>query len=162
MKIEERAARLSTTKAILGKIRVKSQNALLDLLDERGYSITQATLSRDLKQLNVGKRPDGKGGYFYVMPPERNGADGSESDIIGSLLHAFLFMEFSGTLGVIRTLPGYANSVAYGLDNLGLGEILGTIAGDDTILLIARDGVTRRRLIRSLVTRIPGIKEKLV
>ncbi len=162
MKIEERAARLSTIKTILGEIRVNSQSAFLDLLDKRGYSITQATLSRDLKQLNAGKRPDGKGGYFYVLPPEGKGAVGSDSDLVGSLSHGFLFMEFSGNLGVIRTLPGYANSVAYGLDNLGLGEILGTIAGDDTILLIPRDGITRRRLIRALVTRIPGIKEKVV
>ena len=162
MKIEERAARLSTIKTILGEIRVNSQSAFLDLLDKRGYSITQATLSRDLKRLNVGKRPDGKGGYFYVPPPEGKGAEGPESDLVGSLLRGFLFMEFSGNLGVIRTLPGYANSVAYGLDNLGLGEILGTIAGDDTILLIPRDGITRRRLIRALVTRIPGIKDKVV
>ncbi len=161
MKIEERVARLTTIKMILGEIRVNSQSALLDLLDERGYSITQATLSRDLKQLNAGKRPDGNGGYFYVLPPAGNGGEESESDLVGSLLRGLLFMEFSGNLGVIRTLPGYANSVAYGLDNLGLGEILGTIAGDDTILLIPRDGITRRRLIRTLVTRIPGIKEKL-
>ncbi len=161
MKIEERVARLSTIKTILGEIRVNSQSAFLDLLDERGYSITQATLSRDLKQLNAGKRPDGKGGYFYVLPPAGNGGEESESDLVGSLLRGLLFMEFSGNLGVIRTLPGYANSVAYGLDNLGLGEILGTIAGDDTILLIPRDGITRRSLIRALVTRIPGIKEKL-
>jgi transcriptional regulator of arginine metabolism len=162
MKIEERAARLTTIKTILSEIRVNSQSAFLDLLNKRGYSITQATLSRDLKQLNVGKRPDGNGGYFYVLPPEGSGTEGSESDLVGTLLHGFLFMEFSGIFGVIRTLPGYANSVAYGLDNLGLGEILGTIAGDDTILLIPRDGVTRRRLIRALVSRIPGIKEKLI
>ena len=162
MKIEERAARLSAIKTILGEIRVVSQSAFLDLLDKRGYSITQATLSRDLKQLNVGKRPDGKGGYFYVLPPAGKGAGDSESDLVSSLLRGFLFMEFSGNLGVIRTLPGYSNSVAYGLDNLGLGEILGTIAGDDTILLIPRDGITRRRLIRALVTRIPGIKDKVV
>jgi len=162
MKIEERAARLSTIMTILGEVRVNSQSAFLDLLDKRGYSITQATLSRDLKQLNVGKRPDGKGGYFYVLPPAGKGTEDSDSDLVGSLSRGFLFMEFSGNLGVIRTLPGYANSVAYGLDNLGLGEILGTIAGDDTILLIPRDGITRRRLIRALVNRIPGIKEKVV
>jgi transcriptional regulator of arginine metabolism len=161
MKIEERAARLSAIKSILSETRVSSQSALVNLLDSKGYSVTQATLSRDLKRLNVGKRPDGKGGYFYVLPPEAKGMESREPDFADSLLRGFLFMEFSGNLGVIRTLPGYANSVAYGLDNLGLGEILGTIAGDDTILLIPRDGVTRRRLIRALVSSIPGIKEKL-
>jgi transcriptional regulator of arginine metabolism len=162
MKIEERASRLSAIKTVLGERRVSSQSTLLELLGEKGYRITQATLSRDLKQLNVAKHPDGRGGYYYVLPFEPSGPEGSKTALPDSLLRGFLFMEFSGNLGVVRTLPGYAGSVAYGLDNLGIVEILGTIAGDDTILLIPREGVNRKRLIRALIARVPGIREKLV
>ena len=152
---------MSAIRTILAERRVVSQSALRGLLEEKGYAITQATLSRDLKLLNVGKRRDSRGGYYYVLPPEAGGLEGKDPELADLLLRGLSSVEFSGKLGVIRTLPGYANSVASGMDSLGITEILGTIAGDDTILVIPRDGVNRQRLIRALVARIPGIKEKL-
>jgi transcriptional regulator of arginine metabolism len=159
MKNSERSDRLSTIKSILEETKVSSQKTLLRLLRRSGITITQATLSRDLKTLNVSKRPDGGGSYVYVVPGNGIEAPLPDPDLI---LRGFLTLEFSGSLGVIKTLPGYANSVASGLDILRIREILGTVAGDDTILLIAREGVGRDRLVEALVSRIPAIRERLV
>ena len=84
---------------------------------------------------------------------------GSETDLLHDFMRGFISIEFSGTLAVVRTLPGHAGSVAYGLDNLGLDGVLGTIAGDDTILVIPRDGVDRKKLLEELESMVPGIKE---
>ncbi|HUV09274.1 MAG TPA: ArgR family transcriptional regulator [Spirochaetia bacterium] len=161
MKIEDKAERLNAIRAILGERRVSSQEQLLGLLKKRGFAVTQATLSRDLKNLNVGKNPDGEGGYYYGLPSESSARELLEAADPDLFLRGFISIEFSGNLGVIRTLPGYANSVASNLDRLRIGEILGTIAGDDTVLVIPRDGIKRNRIIKALYERIPAIKEKM-
>lgn len=159
MNWEERAARLRAISKILEERKVKSQEELLLHLKGEGFRITQATLSRDLKNLGVSKRPDQKGGYVYSP-----GSGNAGRDVTGELqaiLRGFLWMAFSGDHGLIRTLPGFASSVASGLDNLALREILGTIAGDDTILVVPGDGVSRGELAKALVTRIPALKERI-
>ena len=161
MKLEERAARLSRIRAILKDRRVGSQDALIRLLRRDGVSITQATLSRDLKQLNAGKYPDGSGRYVYAVPSEAGESGFAGTEQAELIMRGFLSLEFSGNLGVVKTLPGFAGSVGSGLDSLDMAEILGTVAGDDTILLVAREGVSRQRLIKALVARVPAIKDKI-
>ena len=116
-------------------------------LEEDGVSVTQATLSRDLKVLKVGKVPDSGGGYYYVLS-ETEGE--SVQGYIEDFKRGYLSLAFSNNLGVIKTLAGHADTVAIALDKLDLPEILGTIAGDDTILLIIREGEAKNTLIDAL------------
>ena len=156
-----RGARLNLIRELVEGTVIRSQEELLRRLDERGYRVTQATLSRDLKTLSIGKIPDGTGDYRYAgqtgAADELNRAAANEQVI----LRGFLWMAFSGVNGLIKTLPGFANSIASGLDGLGLPQILGTIAGDDTILVVPRDGVSRENVMQALVSRIPELRKKI-
>jgi transcriptional regulator of arginine metabolism len=154
----ERSIRLARLRQIIQTRSIDSQERLLAILAQEGFAVTQATLSRDLKALKIGKLPDGRGGYLYA-PADGAFKAGSEKSLIGDFLRGFLSIEFSGNQAVIKTLPGHANSVAFALDNLAVREVLGTIAGDDTILIVPRDGVSRKALLSALQARIPGLRE---
>lgn len=153
-----RSVRLARLRHIIETRQVDSQETLLRVLSEEGYSVTQATLSRDLKYLKVGKVPDGRGGYLYTFSDQATKV-GSDRSLVEDIRRGFISVEFSGNQAVIRTLPGHASTVAFAIDNLGVHEVLGTIAGDDTILLIPRDGVDRHELMDALRNRIPGLEE---
>jgi transcriptional regulator of arginine metabolism len=153
--LEERTERHLAIKRIIGKRKVKSQEQLLEYLQAEGFAVTQATLSRDLKQLRVVKISDGPG-YSYAMIEHE---ESSEKNFMEDFIMGFLSIDFSGSFGLIKTLPGHAQSVALALDNLKLPEILGTIAGDDTILIVPKDKVSRADLLRSMEKKIPALKE---
>jgi len=154
--MKERNNRLSTLKEIIKNNRIDNQDTLLELLAKEGYSVTQATLSRDLKMLKVGKISDGWSGYYYALP-DKDLISESEKSYIQDVRRGII--EFSGNFGVIKTRPGHANSVGFALDVLALPEILGSLAGDDTIFLILREGMTKEDLLESFNARIPEIKE---
>ena len=149
-----RGARLDAIRRIIAGNAVDSQEHLTELLRKEGFAVTQATLSRDLKRLGIGKVPTPDGHSAYV-PAEGEIKPGSDTNYVQDFRRGFLAVEFSGSLGLMRTLPGHASSVASALDNLRLREVLGTIAGDDTVLVVPRDGVTPLRLVRALRARIP-------
>jgi transcriptional regulator of arginine metabolism len=96
----------------------------------------------------------------YVIP-EANIENQRENTRINFLSDGFRDLQFSGNLAVIRTLPGYANSLAVVIDKAEPYEIIGTIAGDDTILIIMREGVTRSGLINCLILVMPKLEDKL-
>jgi transcriptional regulator of arginine metabolism len=146
---------LEVIRRIIANNTVDSQEHLTELLRRKGFEVTQATLSRDLKRLGIGKAPTPQGGYTYV-PAEGEVKPGSDATYIQDFKRGFLSVEFSSTLGLMRTLPGHASSVASALDNLRIREVLGTIAGDDTVLIVPRNGVSPFRLKRALRSRIPG------
>jgi len=154
----ERTVRLARLRHIIETKRINSQEMLLNYLAGEGFQVTQATLSRDLKYLKVGKIPDGKGGYIYTFS-DQSSKVGSDKSLIEDFRRGFISIEFSGSQGVVKTLPGHASTVAFAIDNLNIDEVLGTIAGDDTILIIPRDGTTRKQLIGGLQRRIPGLGE---
>ena len=121
--------------AILTLIRekpIRNQNELLQALERSGVSLTQSTLSRELKTLGIGKAPDGKGGYRYVAGAAA--ADGPLAPVAAFVAS----LECAKNLIVVKTPPGNAMGVARAIDEVEWPEIMGTIAGDDTILLIAR------------------------
>ena len=155
--MRERHNRLSVVKEIIKNNRIDNQDTLLDLLKEEGFNVTQATLSRDLKMLKVGKISDGWSGYYYSLP-ENDLVSGSEKSYIQDVRRGIISIEFSGNVGVVKTRPGHANSVGFALDVLNLPEILGSIAGDDTIFLVLREGMTKEDLLESFQTRIPEIE----
>lgn len=137
--------RLDTICRILRTNRVSNQEELLKQLELSGFQVTQATLSRDIKQLKVMKVHDGKGTYVYRLPDASAPLHDSKEQ---TQHHPNL--EFSGNLAVVKTRPGYAMGIASDIDTHAPHEILGTIAGDDTILIIPREGVSRDRIVKAL------------
>jgi transcriptional regulator of arginine metabolism len=150
-----RGVRLEAIRRIVGAATVDSQERLTALLRQEGFAVTQATLSRDLKRLGIGKAPSPHGGYTYILS-DGEVKPGSDATYVQDFMRGFRSIEFSGSFGLMRTLPGHANSVASALDNLRIHEVLGTIAGDDTVLIVPRDGVVPSRLTRAIRARIPG------
>ena len=154
-----KSARLAAIRRIVARTPVDSQETLTTLLRREGFAATQATLSRDLKRLGIGKAPRPDGGYLYVIAGEET-APGTDTTFAQDFMRGFVSLEFSWHLGLIRTLPGHASSVAAALDHMRIGEVLGTIAGDDTILIVPRNGVSPARLTRAMSARIPGFQER--
>ena len=130
---------------------VYSQDELAFRLREQGITSTQATLSRDLKALKISKVP----GEGYVVP---NRGRSLSADFSTGILR----IQFSANLGVIRTRPGLANAVAVIIDNQMAFPVLGTIAGDDTILLILRNGSSPDDVLDALTPLFPEIKNRYV
>ena len=138
---------------------VGSQEELLQELNREGFELTQATLSRDLKQLKVAKAASMNGKYVYVLPNNimyKRSTDQSAGEMLRN--NGFISLQFSGNIAVIRTRPGYASSMAYDIDNNEFSEILGTIAGDDTIMLVLREGVATSKVRQLLSLIIPNIE----
>ena len=123
---------------IIKENAIESQEELLNILKSKGFEVTQATLSRDIKQLKIIKFPDAGGKYIYALSKENN---------YTNIPDGFATIEFSGQLAVMKTRPGYASAVASDIDTKAQHEIMGTIAGDDTILIIPREGITRKEII---------------
>ena len=145
---------------LIGSQNISSQEELMKLLEKKGFELTQATLSRDLKYLKVAKMPDNKEGYVYILADKEQAVE--EVELRGSGLSGLISIDFAQGMAILRTLPGHASSIAYIIDNLDAYEIAGTIAGDDTILLIPRDGVSRKDIIKLLKLRTPGLIGELI
>ena len=131
--MKNKNSRLEVIKMILSSQEISSQEALLIELDKAGFRLTQATLSRDLKQLKV------------VTMTESNRA-------------GLLSVKFSGNILVMHTLPGHASHIAYDIDNAKIDEFIGTIAGDDTIFLVMAENVEPGAALKRLAEVVPNIK----
>ena len=140
---------------LIGSRNISSQDELMKLLEKLDYELTQATLSRDLKYLKVAKMPNDHSGYVYILPDKEQVVEDTDKAAPG--LSGLISLDFAQGMAILRTLPGHASSIAYTIDNLDSYEIAGTIAGDDTILLIPRDGITRLDLVNLLKLRMPGL-----
>lgn len=126
---------------------VGNQDEIVDRLRARGIQATQATVSRDVKRLGLVKAPAGGGGYRYAAPALRPRSPQRGRRQLKMMSAQFVTkIEPGGALLVLKTLAGRANAVAVALDECRLEEIVGTIAGDDTILVIARDAGDRDKL----------------
>ncbi len=159
--MKNRTKRQLAIKKIISSQGVGSQDELLGKLHEEGFDLTQATLSRDLKILKVAKVPNADGGYVYVIPEGVSVEPQHENTRVNFLVDGFRDINFSGNLAVLRTRPGYASSIAAVLDSADPYEIIGSIAGDDTILLVMREGITSSDLINSLILVMPKLEDKL-
>ena len=152
--MKTRTQRLLAIRRIIERNAIGNQEELLKKLGGAGFELTQATLSRDLKFLQVGKVPDKEQGYVYFLPGENPEPEQRTSQGIFPL-NGFISIEFTLHMAVIKTRPGYANSIASAIDGLNAFEILGTVAGDDTILLIPRDGISNEDVKNVLVELFP-------
>ncbi|MEX2369981.1 MAG: arginine repressor [Bacteroidales bacterium] len=157
--MKERNGRLMAIRRLINSSSISSQEELLALLENEGFSMTQATLSRDLKYLKVAKMPDSDKGYIYMLT-ERQLNDPTENEDLP--ISGFVSIDFAQGMAIMKTLPGHASGIAYALDNLNSYEIAGTIAGDDTILIIPRDGVTKSNLANLLKARMPVFRNENV
>ena len=144
--------RIETLKMLISSKELSSQEELLRALKKEGIKITQGTFSRDLKQLKVAKAASMNGNYIYVLPNQTMYRRVASPRTAREMLQTsgFLAINFSGNMGVIKTRPGYASSIAYIIDNGNIEDILGTIAGDDTIVIVVKEGCDRDNVLRSL------------
>lgn len=133
--------------------RIASQEQLRELLVAQGVEVTQATLSRDIRELGLAKIADPEGGAHYAAPPAAETPPPPLGPLVAALL---LSTEGVGALLVIRTPAGSANALGSALDRHGWPEVVGTIAGDDTILVIARSVAARRRVAARLAALAAG------
>lgn len=155
-------SRIETLKMLISSKELGSQDELLRELQREGFKLTQATLSRDLKQLKVAKAASMNGKYVYVLPNETMYKRVHSTSSVRELLESpgTLSLNFSGNLGVIKTRPGYASLIAYNIDNTDMPDILGTVAGDDTILLIIKEGANKEDVVSRLESIIPTLKNE--
>ena len=130
---------------------VYSQDELARRLREAGISSTQATLSRDLNSLKISKIP----GEGYVVPVKNHLPS---TDLSSGVLR----IQFSGQMAVLKTRPGMASAVAALIDTQVISPIIGTLAGDDTILLIGRVDATQAEILDALVPFFPDIKTRVI
>jgi transcriptional regulator of arginine metabolism len=155
----QKSHRLLEIEKLISEAEITTQDELLRRLSERGIPSTQATLSRNLRQLGISRIPDGAGGYKYSLPGlgNRNDALQFRLNIVPVIQE---IVEARGLM-VIKTFPGNASNTAFYIDGAGRYEIAGTIAGDDTILLIPRDGITSSQVHSCLEAILPGLHEQI-
>ena len=158
MKIK--SSRLETLRLIISSQELGSQEELLNALQKEGFQLTQATLSRDLKQLKVAKAASMSGKYVYVLPNETMYKRVSTPSNIREMMQVpgFVSINFSGNMGVIKTRPGYASAIAWNIDGSDLPPVLGSIAGDDTIFIVIKEGYTQQEVISALSEVVPNMK----
>ncbi len=128
---------------------IGSQEELAKMLGERGYNVTQATLSRDLKMLKTTKVPTDRGTYMYILPDSNALKDkllaSGQLNMNSNYQSGFVSLQFSGNIAVIKTRNGYAHGLAYDIDMSNAPEILGTIPGTDTIFAVMREDITQEQ-----------------
>jgi transcriptional regulator of arginine metabolism len=142
MKTQRHAAILR----VVREQRIESQDELREALSQQGFVVTQATLSRDIRELGLAKLADPGGGAYYTHP-HRGAVRPELAQVLPALL---VSVDGVGPFLVLKTASGSAGAVTEALDHAGWSEIVGTIAGDDTVLVITRS----QRLRREVATRI--------
>lgn len=122
---------------IITNNKIETQEDLVAMLNEYNFNVTQATVSRDIKELQLVKVPTPTGAYVYSLPKDRKF---HPLEKLGRyLMDSFVKLDYTGNLLVLKTLPGNAQSIGAIIDQLEWEEVVGTICGDDTCLLICRD-----------------------
>ncbi len=130
-------ARQNKILEIIEKFEISTQEALISKLAECGFNSTQTTISRDIRQLNLIKGPTGRGTYKYVVPTSKSASSAPGHN--SALTESVVKVEAAQNIVVIKTLAGMANAIAVCLDSLNVGEIVGSVAGDDTVLVVMKD-----------------------
>lgn len=151
--------RLEYIRRIINQNDVRSQEQLLEKLSQAGYSSTQATLSRDLQQLRAIRSMDRLGHPRYVLPsnPAYVHVQGRRSRSTATVENSLLRMDAGGSLIVLHTIPGFAGALAGTIDNAHLQSVAGTIAGDDAVLVVGKEGITRDDVLSELSVVVPAL-----
>jgi transcriptional regulator of arginine metabolism len=133
---------------ILRAEKIYSQEELLKRLEKEGVEVTQATLSRDLKFLGVARVPDQAGDYVYTVDPPLDAVP--DPFVRDDMRRQIVSIDFSANLAVIKTKMGHAAGIAFGIDQLKIRDVIGTVGGDDTLLVVLREGADRDRFLKEL------------
>jgi transcriptional regulator of arginine metabolism len=155
----QKVSRLIAIEKIIENYDISSQDELIRKLRKEGIICTQATLSRNLRQLGVLRVPNRKGGYRYSL--SSNQVQGKDALPRLGIVTAIRSMTDANSMVVMKTLPGHANSVAVTIDGSGRFEIAGTIAGDDTLLIIPRDNISVANIHDCLEMIFPGLHKQV-
>lgn len=123
---------------LISNHEIETQDELIEKLNEDGYNVTQATISRDIRELKISKVLGDGGKYHYFLPGVDVSAQ-AKSTFRHAYAPAIISVENAGNLVVVKTHPGLAQAVAAGIDAMHSREILGCVAGDDTIIVVARN-----------------------
>ena len=155
----QKISRLLAIEKIISREYISSQEELLKILKGEGINCTQATLSRNLRQLGILRVPDGRGGYRY-SPTDKRDHLPDRAPLFNPISAIRSVINANGMV-IIKTIPGHANSVAVFIDNAGRYEIAGTIAGDDTLLIIPRDNISLSNVHSCLEISLPGVHKQI-
>lgn len=148
--------RLQCIRQIVSSQRIERQDVLMRLMAEQGYQCSQPMLSRDLRQLRISKVRRRDGSCVYALPTEGQYIDvPTREDLDNSLWK----VQFSGQLMVIHTPPGHASMVAYEIDSALDAAFIGTVAGDDTVLVVIAEGIDRDTALNRIVHIVPKLKK---
>ena len=137
---------------LISKFEIETQDELIERLRECGFEVTQATISRDIRELKISKMTTGKGTYRYVLPKQNTMVPNMKFN--SALIDALISVDYACNIIVLKTHAGLANALAVGIDAMHLEDILGCVAGDDTILMVSRSEEAAHRIanrIREMV-----------
>ena len=146
--------RLNLIRRIVGEELIGSQEELIKRLADYGVQATQSTLSRDFKEVNISKMPHHSKGYIYVLSEKLGSEIAANIANLGDAIHD---IKFSRNIAVISTKSGYASAVSVIIDALKSKNIIGTIAGDNNILLILHEEASREDVIAQLQQLFPTL-----
>ena len=136
---------------IINEESIETQEQLLERLQARGIKCTQATISRDIKEMHLIKEPAGQGKYRYAVSAHRTKLN--FADKLRTIFHeSIVSVDAAQNLVVIKTMPGLASAACSALDKMNIPEIVGTLAGDDTVMIIMRSNESAKELCREIST----------
>ena len=139
--------------ALISEFNIETQDELIDKLNSNGYRVTQATISRDIRELKISKVLGESGKYYYSLPGINN-LHQQKNTFKNAYASAIISVESVGNIIVVKTHPGLAQAVAAGIDAMHSKEILGCVAGDDTIIAASRS-------VESAVESIYRLKDEM-
>lgn len=134
---------------------VETQEDLAAFLREAGHEVTQATVSRDIKDLRLIKIAGSNGKNRYVSFPQQDGSVSNK--LLNVFMESFTGADYANNIVVVKTLPGMAQACAFAIDSMKWSEIIGTIAGDDTVMIICRAEVIAEKLVDKFIRMAGGI-----
>ncbi len=157
--MKQRLTRLKTIKKLIKSYPIESQEMLLGYLSREGFSVTQATLSRDLKLLKVSKASNNNGGYVYTLPSDDQRYE-TEQTGVQDFLRGYISIDYSGNIVVIKTYSGHTELISTALENMNFESILGTIAGHDNCVFVClRESISGAEFVQELKQRIPELED---
>lgn len=133
---------------LIAQYEIETQDDLIRHLQENGFDVTQATISRDIRELKLTKVLTGHGSYRYMLPSQQEGLQFAKYN--RTIVESIISAECAGNILVIKTYPGLAQAVALGIDNMNLPKILGTVGGDDTIISVTKDAEYAKEATRKI------------
>ena len=139
---------------LITKYEIETQDELIEFLGEEGYNVTQATISRDIRELRLTKVACGFGVYKYVVSTQESHSHSAK--YLNILKETVITIDHAGNIVVVKTYAGMAQAAAAALDSMGWTEIIGSIAGDDTIMLVVRS-VESARVFSSELSGLLGL-----